>query len=184
MRPLLLLACLLGLPIGGCLLPKVGSPDAGPAGPTGGEITIDVDGGTGSTPSTATGTGCAPDPTSNITLCTGTTECPGVTVDTSAFPECGFYINGNFVDLVCVCAGYLCPMGAVTSCASASAVLAAANEATVCGEVTTSSCSLITTTGGSGGTAGSGAADSGPGCDKTCEAMCAGEPDCIEGCGC
>jgi hypothetical protein len=181
MRSLWLMAALFSSLLGACLMPKGGSPDAGPGGA---EIKIDIDTGTVTQPGSPTGTGCAPDPTTGITLCTGTTECPGVMVDPAVFPECGFY--GDAFDLECVCAGYLCPMGVATSCSSAAALLQTANEAAVCGEISSSVCTLITGpgTGGSSGAGGSGAADAGSGCDKACEAMCAGEPDCIQGCGC
>jgi len=121
-----------------------------------------------------------------VTLCSGTTECPGVEVDPAVFPGCGFYISGNALDLECLCATYLCPMGLAPTCTAASALLKSTNEGSVCAAVSTNGCSQVPTTGGTGagGTAGSGAADAGSGCDKSCEAMCAGEPDCVQLCGC
>jgi hypothetical protein len=181
MRTLWLSLCLwpLALPFGGCVMPTSGGSDAG----AGAKIDTGA-----AVPGMATGTGCGSDPTTGVTLCTGTTECPGVTVDPSVFPGCGFYISGSSLNLECLCSGYLCPMGAVTTCAAAASLLQATNEGTVCGGVTTNACAQIPGT-GAGGTAGSGAAadagmGSGTGCDTTCEAMCAGEPDCIQLCGC
>jgi hypothetical protein len=177
---------LLCLPFGGCLLPTTsGGSDAGSGGSK-------VDVGATIITGTPTGTGCGTDPTTGVTLCTGTTECPGVTFNPSVFPGCGFYISGLSLDLECLCADYLCPVGAATTCTEAAALLQASNEGTVCAEISSNGCSQIPVggtggtagTGGSGGSAGSGPSDAGAGCDKTCESMCAGEPDCIQLCGC
>ncbi len=181
MRCVWLLACLpiMGLPFGGCVMPTTSGSDAAAPSP------LKIDSGTGTGP--ATGTGCGTDPTTGITLCTGTTECPGVTVDPTVFPECGYYIMGDALDLECLCATYLCPMGAPTTCAAVAALLQNTNEGTVCAAVSNNACSQLTGAGGSagaGGTAGAGTSDSGTTCDTSCESMCAGEPDCIQACGC
>jgi hypothetical protein len=130
-----------------------------------------------------TGTGCSKDPTTGVTLCTGTSACPDVTVDPSVYPDCGFYITATAVYLACLCSGYLCPIGQPATCDQAAALLQSSNEGSVCGEASNNQCSAIPT--------GTGAAEmttsdggSGSGCDKNCESMCAGEPDCIQLCGC
>lgn len=162
-----------------CLMPTTSGTDAG-SGPK-------VDTGA-PLPGMPTGTGCGTDPTTGVTLCTGTTECPGVVFDSTVFPGCGFYISGEALDLECLCASYLCPVGLATTCAAAASLLQSTNEGTVCASVSTNGCSQVPTTGGaggSGGTAGTGPADGGgSGCDHVCESMCAGEPDCIQLCGC
>jgi hypothetical protein len=187
MKIFLLAGVLLALafPFSGCLMPTTSSgSDAGATSK------LDFEAGTGSGP--ASGTGCGTDPTTGITLCTGTSECPGLVVDQSVFYNCGFYISGAALDLECLCATSLCPMGAAPSCAAAQALLASSNlnEGTVCLEVSSGGCSQIPVSGGggtagsgAGGTAGSGTTEAGS-CDMTCESMCAGEPDCIQACGC
>ncbi len=182
MRTIGLSACLLALAsawaVGGCVMPT-SSPDAG-AGDK-------IDAGAMSTSGTVSGTGCGTDPTTGVTLCTGTTECPDITIDSSVFPQCGFYISGVALDLECLCATYLCPMGAATTCATAASILASTNEGSVCAEVNSNGCSQLTGSGGAGGaggTAGSGGVDSGSTCTMAGLSMCAGEPDCLQACGC
>jgi hypothetical protein len=169
----------LSVPFGGCVLP---TPTTG--SDAGGGAKIDV--GAPTTSGTASGTGCGSDPTTGVTLCTGITECPTITVDPSVFPECGFYISGNALDLECLCSGYLCPMGNTPTCSAVASLLESTNEGTVCAQVSNNGCSQLPTqgAGGSGGTGGSGASEAGSSCDPTCESMCAGEPDCIQLCGC
>jgi hypothetical protein len=184
MRTFLLAGLLLalGLPFGGCVLPTTSSGSDAGAG-------AKIDTGAPTTTGAVSGTGCGTDPTSGVTLCTGTTECPSVTFDPSVFPECGFYISGDALDLECICAGYLCPMGAATTCAAAASLLQTTNEGTVCSAVSNNGCSQLPMSGagGSGGGGGGGGAEAGTpasGCDPSCSSMCAGEPDCIQLCGC
>jgi hypothetical protein len=164
--------------LSGCVLPS-SSTDGGTT-PTG-------DG--GALGSKTSGTGCGTDPTTGVTLCIGATECPTVSVDPSVFPECGFYFSGGSVYLACLCSNYLCPIGRPANCDQAAALLQSTNEGTVCGEASNNACSEVSvTSGGGGGTtpveAGASADDSGSCCDESCASMCAGEPDCIQGCGC
>jgi hypothetical protein len=122
-------------------------------------------------------------------------ECPGVTVDQSVFPECGFFIDGPAIYIACLCSNYLCPLGEPGTCSQAASLLASSTGGTVCGEAEDNACTVLasgsgTTDSGSGVTAdvGSGVtADVGSGsggCDTTCESMCGGDPDCIQLCGC
>lgn len=169
------------LPLGGCLMPTSGS-DAG--APNTGATS---DAGASSIPSgNATGSGCGTDPTTGVTLCVGTSLCPDISVDESAFPECGFRINGNILDLECLCSGYLCPVGVATTCAQVSQLLSAQNEGVVCNAVTNNACAQLTTASAGSTATNAQTADSGSGsgCDTNCEANCAGEPDCIQLCGC
>ena len=77
-------------------------------------------------------------------------------------------------------------MGAAPTCGAAAALLQTTNEGTVCAAVSNNGCSQLPASGAGGSHGGSeaGAAESGSGCDTSCEAMCAGEPDCIQLCGC
>jgi hypothetical protein len=170
----------------GCVMPT-SSDDAGA------KVTIPlVAQDSGAIGSKVTGTGCGTDPTTGVTLCVGTSACPNVSVDPSVYPDCGFYITGSSTYLVCLCSGYLCPIGLPTSCDEASTLLQASNEGSVCGEASDNECTAVSSgTGSTGGTGSSGGSEAGSGsdgasggCDQTCESMCAGEPDCIQLCGC
>ncbi len=164
--------------LSGCVLPSPSS-DAGT--PT---IPLTGDGGAALTGS-ATGTGCGTDPTTGVTLCISTSECPSVTVDQSVFPQCGFYITGGSVFLACLCSNYLCPIGLPATCDQAELLLQASNEGMVCGEASNNGCTVITSPATSTSAATSDSdAGSGSGCDPSCESDCAGEPDCIQLCGC
>jgi hypothetical protein len=172
-------ACLGGLlassssSLSGCVMPS-SSTDAG-------TTTIPLTGDSGALTGTPTGTGCITDPTTNVSLCTGSTECPSVNVDQSVYPQCGYFFNGGLVYLACLCAGDLCPIGQPATCAQAAALLQSSNEGTVCAEVNNSGCTVVTSGAATDATT---ASDAGSGCDETCYSSCAGEPDCIQLCGC
>jgi hypothetical protein len=158
------------------------STDAGTMTPT-----IPATDDSGALTGSATGTGCGTDPTTGVTLCTGTSDCPSLVVDQTVFPECGFYFTGGSIFLACLCSNDLCPIGLAATCDQAASVLNSSNEGTVCGEASDNACTVITTAGAntstSTGTTTS-EAGSASGCDPDCESSCAGEPDCIQLCGC
>ncbi len=139
---------------------------------------------TGSTPS-ATGTGgtvptgsqCVDDPQTQTTLCAQTSACPGVAVDPGAFPNCGFQIHaGSVLDLECLCGDALCPIGVPQTCAEASQLLASQSSLVVCQQASEGHCIEL-----AGPSPDAGASSP---CDKQCETECAGEPNCIQLCGC
>jgi hypothetical protein len=105
----------------------------------------------------------------------------------SVYPECGYFFNGGLVYLACLCGSVsLCPIGQPTTCAQAAALLQSNNEGTACAEANNNRCTGLTsgmaTTDAT--TIGTTASDAGSGCDETCYSSCAGEPDCIQLCGC
>jgi hypothetical protein len=164
-----------------CVLPTT-TPDAGTTIPPGDS---------GPLTSAATGTGCGTDPTTKVTLCTGVSDCPGVTVSQSTFPECGFYETGGTIYLACLCSSYLCPLGQPASCGEAASMLANSDEGTICGEADNGGCTAVTTsptptgTMDAGGSTGADPTDGGSGCDDACAEMCDGVgPSCLEMCGC
>jgi hypothetical protein len=125
------------------------------------------------------GTGCTTDPQSGITLCEQISNCPGVDVEPGAFPGCGFRLHGtSLYDLECDCSDLLCPMGAPSSCTTAQQLLdQQGSSLAVCEQVSEGTClSLVGDGGASSSTSTS--------CDKVCESECAGEPDCLQLCGC
>jgi len=135
----------------------------------------------GGTPATTThgaqsGTGCTTDATSGITLCEAIDACPGITVDQGAFPGCGWRMSAaSLYDLECACGDALCPVGTPTSCADAQQLLDQAQSSVlVCQQSSEGTCMPLTPAGG--GTPSS--------CDKSCESQCAGDPNCIQLCGC
>ncbi len=171
--------------LGGCLQISTGT-GTGDGGSSGSE-----DGGDGSAVTfaeagvDAAGTGCGMNPTSGVTLCTGTNACPGLTVDQSAFGGCGFRQGGSSpYDLECLCSGgELCSIGAATSCDSAQQLLAQEQSAlVVCQQVSTGGC-LSPSASSSGGSSGSSSGGLSEEC-QTCVAGCGGTPACYQSCGC
>jgi hypothetical protein len=136
----------------------------------------DAGGGSSSGGGATSGTNCATDPASGVTLCEGIAQCPGLLVDQGAFPGCGFRMNAaSAYDLECDCGGLLCPVGAATSCNDAVQLLDQAQSSlAVCEQANSGTCMPLA--GGGGGSQGT--------CDKTCESQCAGDPNCIQMCGC
>jgi hypothetical protein len=145
-----------------------------------------ADGGTASSSdgSTMGLTGCGPDPATGVVLCLGTGACPNMTIDTTAFPSCGFHQGGaSEFDLECICNGAeLCPIGEPTTCAEVSQLLTQQQSALqVCQQVSTGGCLSLQDAGsgsGSGGTTGLSSA-----C-QTCVSSCGSTPACYQSCGC
>jgi hypothetical protein len=149
--------------------------------------TTDPTASTGTTTSSSTGTAtpaganCGTDPQSGVTLCEQTSLCPGVVVDQGALPSCGFRLHpGAVIDLECLCADSLCPIGVPDTCAQATQLLMSQTSLVVCQEASDGRCEQLVAS-------DAGAASPTPTastCDKQCESECAGEPDCIQLCGC
>jgi hypothetical protein len=164
-----------GLPLTACLQLSTGDGTGTPAS----------SGGTTSSTSTsspggaASGTNCTTDPQSGIVLCEQIANCPGVDVDPGAFPGCGFRLHAtSLYDLECGCGDSLCPIGAPISCATAQQLLAQAQSSiVVCQQVSEETCLPLAVDAGSSST-------STGTCDKDCESQCAGDPNCIQMCGC
>jgi hypothetical protein len=131
----------------------------------------------GGAPTTGTGVDCGQDPATSATLCLANTLCPGLTIDSSVYPGCGFRVNGAVVDVECSCSGSLCPLGGAT-CAQVEQLLASENQGVVCAEISAGICVAGTPV------SGSGSSSSGGSCDTVCRDDCAGDPTCIEACGC
>jgi hypothetical protein len=125
------------------------------------------------------GTGCSTDAQSGITLCELVSNCPGVDVDPGAFPGCGFRLHGtSLFDLECDCGDSLCPIGAPSSCTTAQQLLdQEGSSLAVCEQVSEGTCLPLVGDGGASSTTSSA-------CDKGCESECAGDPDCVQLCGC
>jgi hypothetical protein len=110
-------------------------------------------------------------------LCAAVSLCPTLSVNRDQFPDCGFRVQGDVLDLECVCNGEICPMGVATSCAQAQQLMSTQTELSVCSQVSEGRC-----TGGtpappsSSGTSGT--------CDHQCQAQCGGDPSCYQMCGC
>jgi hypothetical protein len=122
----------------------------------------------------ATGTNCGVDPSSGIALCLGTSTCPSVRVDPDQFPDCGYRIAGNTIDLECLCGDSLCPMGSAASCLDAKALLSEQSAQGVCAGIAEGRCQVVQQTSHTSIST----------CDKDCRAQCGGVPGCVTLCGC
>jgi hypothetical protein len=166
-------ALVLALPIVGCgMLQQLdgGSAGSGSSSATTGSGTV------------AQGIECGVDPNTGATLCLGISICPGLQVDQETFPQCGFRISGEVVDVECSCGGSLCPLG-TTSCADAQTLLAQSNEGNVCAEVSAGTC-IEGIPNASTSSAAASSSSSGGTCTMDCIDSCANDPACLEGCGC
>lgn len=132
------------------------------------------------------GAGCGTDPSTGVTLCTATSECPTLAVDHDAFPHCGFRIRGTATELLCLCEGQLCPVGVYASCEEAAQLLSAQTEANVCVQRLEGRCSAGASGGGGGGgqTPVTGVDPAVKTCNEQCTRECAGIPNCRQLCGC
>ena len=122
----------------------------------------------------ATGTNCGVDPSSGVTLCLGISSCPSVRVDPDQFPDCGYRISGNRIDLECLCGDSLCPIGSAASCLDARALLSEESAQGVCAGIAEGRCQVVKQT----------SPTSTSTCDKDCRTQCGGVPGCIKLCGC
>jgi hypothetical protein len=160
-----------------CMLPT-NTPDAGTSIPPGDS---------GPVTSSASGTGCGTDPTTHVTLCSGISDCPTVSVSQSTLPECGFFADNGAYYLACLCSNYLCPIGLPATCGEAASMLANSDEGTICGEADNGGCTEVTTStsGVDAGESSDAAPSDGGNCDDACAEMCDGVgPSCLEMCGC
>jgi len=122
----------------------------------------------------AKGADCITEPSTGAQLCTMISVCPKIVVDHDVFPNCGFRIRGNALDIECACNGYLCPLGTPSTCDQAVKVLSLQTELQVCQQIHEGRCVAGTPTPSpASGT-----------CDKACAAECAGNPGCYRLCGC
>jgi hypothetical protein len=131
----------------------------------------------GSGGATPTGSNCGTDSQTQITLCEGISLCPGVDVDPGALPNCGFQIHaGSVIDLECLCGEDLCPIGVPNTCAEAMQLVSSQTSVVVCEQASEGRCTSVGSSGPDAGAAST--------CDKQCQTECAGEPDCVQLCGC
>jgi hypothetical protein len=127
------------------------------------------------------GAGCGAESTTGQTLCTAISLCPTLAVDHDVYPNCGFRIRGQAIDLECACNGALCPIGAPATCDQAKQLLAGQTELQVCTQVNDGRCTTPTPQATSSASSSSGAAST---CDRTCAGECGGDPGCVKLCGC
>ncbi|HEY8041657.1 MAG TPA: hypothetical protein VIF15_17750 [Polyangiaceae bacterium] len=121
------------------------------------------------------GAGCFQDTPSQTVLCEQIDTCPGLDVNQGVLPSCGFRMNTGGLDLECLCGDALCPIGVPTSCAQAAQLLDRQSSLTVCQQQGEGRCVQLTAP-DAGGTSST--------CDKNCQAQCAGDPSCMQMCGC
>lgn len=170
-----LLASLVLVPVSACL--QIGMPQdsaSGGSATAGAAGSVATDAGV----TTATGVNCGTDPASGVTLCLGLSSCPGVLVDSDQLPSCGYRVNGNAIDLECLCDDSLCPVGSAASCADAKALLQDQTAQGVCAGIAEGRCTTVSQS------VPSSTSNTASNCDKSCRADCGGDPACIQLCGC
>jgi hypothetical protein len=170
-------AAAFALVLGGCLQIGLGTgagsrTDGGASASTGAA----TDGG-------AAGLGCIEVAAAQVTLCEELAACPGVVVDQSMYPECGFRLTASGgLDLECICGDVLCAGGVAGSCASAQELVNQGSALQVCVQRGEGNCSPL---GGAPGTAGGTGASSGAQSPcAACAQACGGTPACFQACGC
>lgn len=134
------------------------------------------------------GGGCGTESTTGAQLCTATTMCPTLVVDTQAMPHCGFRIRNGVPDLVCACGTNICPMGIFDTCLQASDILTKQTEASVCAQVAEQGRCLEQTapaaTPVNDTKTASSSSGGGTGCDTQCVKDCGGGAACASVCNC
>jgi hypothetical protein len=119
------------------------------------------------------GSNCALDSISGVTLCTSVAVCPGLAVDHDVYPDCGFRVPSSSIDLECVCGDFLCPIGAALGCGQAKDLLDSHSELDTCIQASDGRCAPR-----------SAPKMGGSSCDHACADVCAGDPGCLQLCGC
>ncbi len=162
-------------PLGGCVQqPGSGDGGGGAGSGDGGASTGLVDGGAAGP--TAQGADCIVESSTGVHICTAISTCPNVLIDHDVYPNCGWRIRGQALDLECACNGMVCPLGSPATCDQAAKLLADQTEMQVCQQVNEGRCTP--------GTGASGKTPPQSSCDKTCAGECAGDPNCVRLCGC
>jgi hypothetical protein len=166
-------------PLGGCIQQNAG--DAGTAASAEGGVSATglVDGGAAGP--TALGADCITEPSTGVQICSAISVCPNVVVDHDIYPDCGWRIRGQALDLECACSGMVCPLGAPATCDQAAKLMADQTEQIVCQQVNDGRCTPGTATGSSGSSGASGSTST---CDTTCAGECHNDPSCLLLCGC
>ena len=117
--------------LAGCLFADVGG--GGGGGPGGSAANGSSDGGLADG---ATGTQCSVSTsTTGLKLCEGISACPDVMVNQGIWMGCGFVEAKGTFTFECECSGYLCGVGVVESCSSATALLQQKNASEICGQL-------------------------------------------------
>jgi hypothetical protein len=168
-------------PLGGCIQQN-GNGDAGAAGTDDGAASAAsglYDGGAAGP--TALGADCIAETTTGVQICSAISICPNVVVDHDVYPDCGWRIRGQALDLECACSGVVCPLGSPATCDQAAKLLADQTEQIVCQQVNEGRCTPGTATAGSSGSSGTTTTGS---CDTTCAGECHNDPSCLRLCGC
>lgn len=163
-------------PLGGCITQSGNDAGAGASGGDGGAATGLVDGGAAGP--TALGADCITEATTGVHICSAISTCPKVVIDHDIYPNCGWRIRGQALDLECACSGMVCPLGSPANCDQAAKLLADQTEQLVCQQLNEGRCTAGTATPGSS----SGKPTST--CDGVCAGECHNDPSCLRLCGC
>lgn len=167
--------------LGACALPKLTTGDEGASAASSTDA--------GASDAGFVGGGCGTESSTGAQLCTATTMCPTLVVDTQAMPHCGFRLRNGVPDLVCTCGTSICSMGVFDTCLQAANLLANQTEASVCAQISEGRCLEVTP--GSApvvdqtkSSSSSSTSSGGTGCDQQCVKDCGGGAACAAVCNC
>lgn len=132
----------------------------------------------------AQGADCITEPTTGVQICSAISICPNLVIDHDVYPNCGFRIRGQTIDIECACSGSICPAGAPATCDQAAKLLADQSEQIVCQQLGDGRCVAGTPTTSSSSSSSGASGSGGNGCDPTCAGECSNDPSCLRLCGC
>jgi hypothetical protein len=114
-------------------------------GSTGADATTGDETAAATTEAGVTGVNCGVDPDTGVTLCSGISTCPSLTIDSDLFPGCGFRIHdaADVIDMECACYGQICPIGVASTCTQATALMQNQSQYTVCIQVDEGRCTTM-----------------------------------------
>jgi hypothetical protein len=152
-----------------CLQLGTGASDAGTSSAAGASGSATHDAGNDA----PTGAGCVVDPASGVTLCTRISICADLAIDHDVYPNCGFRLPANSLEVDCVCGDFLCPLGVSLNCAQLRDLLDSQSEIVACSQASEGRCAETKPPTPPSNT-----------CDRNCLSTCGGDPGCARLCGC
>jgi hypothetical protein len=130
--------------LGGCVVSPLGGGGGGNAARKDAGTSTDA-GEAGTTPPARDAGGllgalCGKDAQSGTELCLAISACPDDVIDPDLYPECGYQIRGNTYLMLCLCQGFLCPIGVPQKCSDIAELLQSQSVLSVCAQINEGRC--------------------------------------------